>query len=108
MYKETKGLAMYRYLVQCWIRPRSGFDLSRKNLIMEMFREIMVNSYPNDEELNKAVKAFEKESEGLIVEPLVIETDHEIMNCEEELMPEIRKNYPEAKMLSWDKVPEFK
>lgn len=98
---------MQRYLVQCWIKPQSGFDLARKNRIMKMLRELMSTNTPDDAELEKAVEAFEKEHEGYILEPIVLESDKEVTDAEKELMPEIRKTYPEAKLFSMEPVPQL-
>jgi len=95
---------MFRYMVLCLIKPKSGFDLARRNKVMDMFKEAVADSYPHLEEMTKK---FDDQSDGMIFEPFVMETDREIANCETELMPEIRKNHPEAKLLFCEKMPHL-
>ena len=91
----------YKYLLQCWVRPHSGFDLAKKNKIITIFKNITSTLYPS-EALNTAIKKFEKTNEGLIVEPFTIDSNKIIKNPEEDVMPEIRVRYPEAKLLSFE------
>jgi len=99
---------MYRYLVQCWIKPKSGFDLARTNKIMQVFKESMEESFPPNEELGeelgKIVKKFEKASDGYVLEPLVLESTKEVTDFDKQLMPKILEEYPEAKLLTWRKM----
>lgn len=99
---------MRQYLVYCWIRPQSGFDLASKNKLMEMFREYIETHFENRhdfDDLDKARARFEEQNDGLVVKDFILETDEEVSDCEEQLMPEIRKTYPEAKLLSWQPLP---
>jgi hypothetical protein len=99
---------MQRYLVQCWISPQSGFDLARKNHTMEIFRKVLESHFEYAdyyEGIEKAMTRFEKTHDGLILEPIVLETDEDVTDCEAQLMPEIRKKYPEAKLLNCQPWP---
>jgi len=98
---------MHKYLVECWIYPKSGFDLARKNRIMQLFKEMLSEEVPDQDALDRAVERFEREHEGMILEPMVIESDKELEDVERELMPEILRKYPEAKFLNSHKMPEL-
>lgn len=97
----------HKYLVQCWIKPQSGFDLAQKNRIMSLFKEIMTETMPNDPKLDEALKRFEKSHDGMVLEPMIIESDKEVTDPEKELLPEIQKSYPEAVIFSWEPAPKF-
>ena len=97
----------YKYLVQCWITPRSGFDLARKSRITELFRALMRDTFDSDEKLEQSIKKFEESHNGLILEPLVIESDTEVKDPEKEFLDDIHAKYPEAKIFSIERMPEF-
>ena len=96
-----------KYLVQCWITPRTGFDLAKKNRIMSLFKSIMEETFPEDVNVEDAMRKFSESHDGLILEPLVIESDTEIVDPKKEVLPEIQKKYPEAVIFSCEKIPEF-
>lgn len=98
---------VYKYLVQCWITPRTGFDLAKKSHIMQLFKSIMEETFPDDVKVEDAVKRFAESHDGLILEPLVIESDTEVIDFQKEILPEIQKTYPEATIFSCEKMPEF-
>lgn len=98
----------FKYYVECWVYPRSGFDIARKNKIIHLFKKVLFDMLPQKEEIESIVEKFCKEHDGLILEPLVLESDTEITNPEKELMPEIRKKHPEARLVSCQKIPEIK
>lgn len=95
----------FKYFVQCWIRPHSGMDLARKNRIVNILKEAVCETFPDNNIVEKAVEKFEQAHDGLVPEPFIIETDKEISDAETEIMPEIRKEYPEAILLSCEKMP---
>jgi hypothetical protein len=103
-----QGEAMkYKYLVQCWITPRSGFDIVKKNRITELFRSIIADTFSDDKHAEESVKNFERSHEGLVLEPLVVESDTVIVDAEKEILPEIQKTYPGAIIFSCEKIPEL-
>lgn len=97
---------MHNYLVQCWIRPRSGFDITQKNKVLREFRERLREAFPGDEKVSKALDKFERNHEGMILEPFMIESDAPVKNPEKEILPEIRKDYPEAELLTCHRIPD--
>jgi hypothetical protein len=96
----------YRYLVKCWVRPQSGFDLARKNKIMNLFKSFLSEAFSERESIDKAVEEFEKEHDGMVIEPLVIETDSAITDAEVQILPEIQKAYPDAVLLSVERIKD--
>lgn len=98
---------MHKYLVECWINPPSGFELARKNRIIALFRELMSSRYPDDKAIERAVARFEKETDGFILEPLFIESDKMVADYETELMPEVRKKYPRARLYNCELISEL-
>lgn len=96
-----------RYLIQVWVYPRSGFDLAKKNQAIRLLKELIEEDVAINPGLKEAMDRFEKEHEGMVVEPIVIESDDEVTNPETEVMPTIKGDYPEALLLSCEKLPEF-
>lgn len=96
----------FKYLVQCWITPRSGFDIIKKNRIMEFFRAVVSEALSDESRVAESIKKFEESHEGLILEPLIIESDMEIVGVQRELLPEIRKTYPGAVIFSCNRISE--
>jgi hypothetical protein len=80
-------------------------DLARKNRIISILKEAVVETFPDNEIVEKAIAKFEENHDGLVPEPFIIETDKEVSDPETEIMPEIRKEYPEAIFLSCEKMP---
>jgi hypothetical protein len=94
----------HKYLVRCWVSPQSGFDLAQKNKIMTLFREMMTQTY-DTEEIENAIKKFEKENEGKVLLPLIIESDTKVTDIKKQILPEIQKKYPGANILSVEELP---
>jgi hypothetical protein len=97
----------FKYIVQCWITPRSGFDLAKKGRIAQLFRSVMRDTFSDDKKVETAINNFEKTHEGLVLESLTVETDTEIIDPDSEILPEIRKKYPEAVIFSCKMVSEL-
>jgi len=98
---------MYRYSVLCWIAPKSGHQVINRNKLMERFREELANKYPNNEDIEKAVDRFDLNNDGMVLKSFVLDSDAEITDCATELMPEIFKEHPEAKLLMWERIPHL-
>jgi len=97
---------IHKYLVQCWIAPKSGFDIVKKNRIMEFFRSVAYEVLSGEKHAEESIKSFEESHEGMILEPLIVESDVEIIGVQKELLPEIRKTYPGAIIFSCAVIPE--
>ena len=104
---ERKGQMPFKYLVQCWVRPRSGFELARKNRVIKIIKEAMTDTFKESELIEKLVKQFEETHDGLIPEPFFAETDSEVTDPEREIMPEIWKDYPEAIFIKYEPISDF-
>ena len=97
----------YKYLVQCWIHPRSGFDVAKKSRIMELFRSIMKETFSDDARVDTTIEKFNRTHEGLVLEPFIVESDIKINDPEKEILPEIQKTHPEATVFSCGLMPEI-
>jgi serine phosphatase RsbU (regulator of sigma subunit) len=97
---------VFKYVVHCWVHPRSGFDLVKKNRVMELFRSVMEDAFDEDDEVERAVKKFEKSHEGLVLERICMESDTEIIDIQKEVLPVIQKEYPDATIFSCDLIAE--
>lgn len=98
-------MSKHQYMVYCWIYPKSGFDLAQKNKIMEVFKMAMSAHFSDDAKMTEEVEKFSREFDEYILDPIVIESDTEVVDPEKEIMPEIRKDHPEAKLLSIQSMP---
>lgn len=98
---------MHYYLAQCWIRPRSGFDLTHKNILLQEFREKLGEAFPGDKRVLKALKTFENKYDGMVLKDFIAESDTVVQNSVKEILPEIRKDYPEAELLTCSKLPDI-
>lgn len=110
----------YKYLLVCWVRPRSGYDLARKNRVMklikeilslESFKDIAKDMFPEDieitdEKLQDGLNRFEKLHDGMVIEPFIMESDTLVKDPEKELLPEIQKDHPEATIFSFKMIPQ--
>lgn len=85
------------YSVIFWANPKSGFDLMRKNAILSMLRDVTNEFSENDPHIEDKIQSFEAENDGMVIYDEVIESDTLITDPETEVMPLIRKKYPEAK-----------
>jgi len=94
---------MYYYKVDCWIPPRSGFDLARKNKAFHFF-ESVANKLSGDkaEKILSYINEFKKQSEGLVLKTFMMESDKQVFDPEKEFMGEVKKEYPEAKLAHWE------
>ena len=95
----------HKYLVQCWITPRSGFDIVKKNRVLEFFRSVVSEALSDEYRAEESIRNFEESHEGLILEPIIVESDTEVMNAQKEILPEIQKVYPGAVIFSCTLIP---
>jgi hypothetical protein len=95
---------MRSYIVQCWIRPRSGFDLVRKNKVITSFRHAAEGTLGDPESVGRAITLFEKDHEGMVLEPLIIELPISCRDPASELIKRARTKYPEAELSTWEEV----
>lgn len=93
---------MKSYMVQCWIRPRSGFDLARKNQVINTFRQAAEGTLGDSESVGRAIALFEKDHEGMVLEPLIVDLPDNCPNPKEALIKAARTKYPEAELSTWE------
>lgn len=95
---------MKSYMVQCWVRPRSGFDLVRKNKILASFRQAAEGTIGDPESVSRAIALFEKDHEGMVLEPLIIDIPSGCSDPAIKLLKIARTKYPEAVLSTWEEV----
>jgi hypothetical protein len=89
----------YLYMVLFWSIPKSGYDVIKKNSIMDILKNLMINSSDDDSHFEEKIKMFESENEGLVVYHEIIESDSIVLDPEIEIMPLIKERYPGAKLI---------
>lgn len=94
-----------RYLVDCWIRPRSGMALRDHNVMVNSLRSLL-NTEEDEQNLNEMVQNVLLKHEGMVIDTFVIKTDSPVSDPESEIMPEIRRTHPEADFISMTCVAE--
>jgi len=108
---EGEKRMSFKYYVECWIYPKSGYDIIRKNKIITLFKEVLLQVMPEEtkKEINidDLIEKFCEKHNEMVLEPLVLESDTDVLDPEKELMPEIWKKYPEAKLLNFQKIPKI-
>lgn len=94
----------YQYDVLCWVPPKSGFELRDKHIILENLRKSLKKLAKDEisglvQHIDSSIDKFISEYDGLVVEFLRIESDKIITNPEKEILPEIHKDFPGAKII---------
>ena len=91
---------LFTYRVDCWINPKSGFELAKQNKFLTRFKKVVRALFSENQPFQKALDSFGKSYEGMVLESLIIETDQIFENNEEEIVAEIKKKHPEAIIIS--------
>jgi hypothetical protein len=92
---------MYAYKVDCWVRPRSGFDLAKKTQSFQTMKKEASKIHSSFKIImGKMIEAFEDMGDGCVIKSFMIETDSIINDAGKEILHEIKKEYPEAKLIS--------
>ena len=96
-----------KYLVDCWIRPRSGFDLREHNMMLSFVRD-MFSSFDseNGTDLSEKMEVVDKQHEGMVIHTFTVDLDKKIIDYEKDVLAEIRKNYHEAELITCTYVPK--
>ena len=97
------GPMIFRYKVTCWVNPKSGFDLKQRNEAEEFIKNFGKMMVPT-KIANEIYMSLSEDHPGMILKDFVIETDHEVINAVEYLLPYIRAEKPEAELANWDKI----
>jgi len=94
---------MYYYKVDCWVPPRSGFDIARKNQVFSFIESIADKlSDGKGDTIRSYLKEFREQSDGYVLRTFTLESDTPVIDPEKEFMGEIRKEVPEARMSNWE------
>lgn len=88
----------YRYRVDVWIRPRSGFELADFHAAAKRIRNLL-STHKGPKALEKVDKFYEQHK-GMVLEFLVIETDKPYAENEKEIEEAIEKRFPGAEIIA--------
>jgi len=91
---------LYRYRVDCWVNPKSGFELAEQNTFMARFKKVIGDLFSNNPPFQTAIDSFGKRYDGMVLQSFIIESDKMYEDNEEEIVTEIRKKVPEAIIIS--------
>ena len=92
----VKNNMIYTYRVDCWVSPKSGFDLAEKNKFLKKFKNALRDMLSENIPFQRALENFGKKYEGMVLESVIVETDKIYEDNEEEILSEIKKRYPGA------------
>jgi len=102
---------MYQYKVNCWVPPKSGKDIIKKNEFIKLVNDIissMKEDYaPEIDDIKNTFDKFIDEGSGYILETITIESDtpiQSIFECEQKIMPLIRQKNPYAKLVGCTQI----
>lgn len=90
----------YTYRVDCWVNPKSGFELAKQNKFLDRFKKVIRALFSENKSFQSALDTFGKSYEGMVLESLIIETDQIYEDNQQEIESEIKKKYPEATIIS--------
>lgn len=95
------------YLVDCWIRPRSGFDLREHNLMLSFIRDMFTSfDSENGTDLSEMVDTLDMKHDGMVIHTFTVEANEKHIDIEKDLLPQIRKDYPEAELITCTCLPK--
>lgn len=104
---------MFRYLVLCRVYPESGMDLAKSNKVLNVLEKSLISMSEGSSGLEQtlsndvleAIHKYREKSEGYILEVVPIVSENKISDPEKEMMPDIRKEYPEAELVRYVRIP---
>ena len=91
---------LYTYRVDCWVNPKSGFELAKQNKFLARFKKVVRALFSENQPFQSALDKFGKNYEGMVLESLIIETDQMYEDLESEIVAEIKNKHPEAIIIS--------
>ena len=91
---------IYRYRVDCWVYPKSGFELAEQNGFMSKFKRLIGDLFSNNPSVQEAVESFGNKYEGMVLQSLIIESDKSYEENEDEITAAIKKKIPGAIIVS--------
>jgi hypothetical protein len=91
---------IYRYRIDCWVNPKSGFELAEQNTFMLKFKKLIRDLFSNNPPFQEAIDKFGNKYDGMVLQSLIVETDKIYEDSEEEIIAEIKKKMPEAIIIS--------
>lgn len=95
---------IYRYRVDCWINPRSGFDLAEFSSITKKIKKALSVLFSGSSIPERAINAFSKNHEGMVLESLIIDSDKPFKENIEEIKDKIQKRFPGSEVISYEMI----
>jgi len=92
----------YKYLVTCWVYPKSGFDLKKRYEAEEALGTL--GTLFNPKKRPDLIEHIREDHPGMVIKEFMVETDHEVINGQEYLLPYILSENPGAELLNWESV----
>ena len=102
MNNNTKNI----YIIFFWRDPKSGLELISKNTFIDKLEKSIVKMFDDDPCFNDLLKDFKTKNIGMVISHKIIESDSKIIDAEEEIMPLIKEEYPEAKYSRFKMISE--
>jgi hypothetical protein len=85
-------------MVAYWAYPTSGFDLAKKNTLMQQFKTIMLKVHEEDPNIKEGLDAFEDKHSEKVLHFYLIESDTKLTNPKIDVYPVIHEQHSEAEI----------
>ena len=102
---------MYQYKINCWVPPKSGKDLIKKNEFIKLVNDTILSMKEEySPEINNIKGSFDEfinKGDGYVMETITIESDtpvQSILECEQKILPLIQQKSPYAKLVGCTQV----
>lgn len=94
---------IYKYYVDCWVNPKSGFDLAEFSKATKKIKKIVGKLF-NFHQPEKIIDKFRSGHENMVIERLVIMSDKPYEDNIEEINEKIQKQFPGAEIISYQEL----
>ncbi len=91
---------IYTYRIDCWVTPKSGFDLAKQNKFYDKFKSIIKALFSENPAFQIALDNFHNNHDGMVLDSFIIETDQLYEDNEKEILAKIEEEHPGAIMIS--------
>lgn len=90
---------LYQYQVSCWVHPQSGFELSDFHRVSSQVTKalkVLFSGEGKEDSVEKAINETKNKHKGMVLIPLVIDSDKPYEDNVEEIEEGIKEKYPDA------------
>jgi hypothetical protein len=91
---------LYTYRIDCWVPPKSGFDLARQNKFFDKFKSVIKALFSDNQSFQIALDTFGQNHEGMVLDSFIIETDKLYEDNKTEILSKIEEEHPGAIVIS--------